>query len=62
MALQIYRSPRNLCELLPDGPYFSYLFPDEDNRLGCLLTCSEVVVSVVTDPDPLAPLLARNAD
>jgi hypothetical protein len=40
----------------------TYLFPDEHNRIGCLLSCSEIVMSAIPDPDPLAPLLARNAE
>jgi hypothetical protein len=34
--------------------------PGEDNRLGCLLSQSDVVVPAVTDPDPLAPDVLRS--
>jgi hypothetical protein len=37
-------------------------FPDEDNRLGWLLSHSEVAVLAATDLDPLALLLARNVE
>jgi hypothetical protein len=40
----------------------TYPFPDEHNRIGCLLSCSEIVMSAIPDPDPLAPALARNEE